>query len=70
MQFGDVTTLTLLISGNQDQAIGRKAVEDEAAFMKGPYKFVELDAGHWLIQEKAAEVIAEISAQLKANSLR
>ncbi|MEP6871534.1 MAG: alpha/beta fold hydrolase [Anaerolineaceae bacterium] len=70
VQFGDVTTPTLLIWGNQDQAIGRRGVEDAAAFMKGPYKFVELDAGHWLIQEKTAEIIAEVTAHLKAYPLR
>ncbi|MEP7216148.1 MAG: alpha/beta fold hydrolase [Anaerolineaceae bacterium] len=69
-RFGDVTTPTVLIWGNQDSAIGRKGVEDAAAYMKGPYKFVELDAGHWLIQEKPTEVIAEIISHLKANSLR
>ena len=70
VQFGDVTTPTLLVWGNQDQAIGRKGVEDAAAYMKGPYKFVELDAGHWLIQEKPDEVIAELTGHLKANRLR
>lgn len=69
MQFGEVTTPTVLIWGNQDTAIGRKGVDDAAAYMKGPYKFVELDAGHWLIQEKPAEVIAEVAAHLKANAL-
>ncbi|MEO6043787.1 MAG: alpha/beta hydrolase [Tepidiformaceae bacterium] len=70
VQFGDVTTPTLLVWGNQDQAIGRKGVEDAAAYMKGPYRFVELDAGHWLIQEKPDEVIAEVTGHLKANRLR
>ena len=70
VQFGDVTTPTLLVWGNRDQAIGRKGVEDAAAYMKGPYKFVELDAGHWLIQEKPDEVIAELTGHLKANRLR
>ena len=70
VRFGDVTTPTLLVWGNQDQAIGRKGVEDAAAYMKGPYKFVELDAGHWLIQEKPDEGIAEVTGHLKANRLR
>ena len=70
VQFGDVTTPTLLVWGNRDQAIGRKGVEDAAAYMKGPYKFVELDAGHWLIQEKPDKVIAEVTGHLKANALR
>lgn len=70
VQFGEVTTPSLLIWGNRDQAIGRKGVEDAAAYMKGPYTFVELDAGHWLIQEKPGEVIAAVTRHLKANPLR
>lgn len=66
-KFGDVYTPTLLIWGNQDTAIGRKGVEDAAAYMKGPYRFVEMDAGHWLIQVKTAEVTAEVLAHLNAN---
>ena len=36
----------------QDRAIGRTGVEKGEQYMKGPYRFVELDAGHWLIQEE------------------
>lgn len=49
---GDIHTPTLFIWGNGDQAIGRRSTELAADFMKGDYKFIELDAGHWLIQEK------------------
>jgi pimeloyl-ACP methyl ester carboxylesterase len=38
--------------------------------MKGPYRFVELDAGHWLIQEAPGRVTEEILAHLRANPLR
>jgi pimeloyl-ACP methyl ester carboxylesterase len=65
--FGDVTTPTLLVWGNHDSAIGRVGVEAAARYMKGPYAFVELDAGHWLIQEKFAEVSEAILGHLRAN---
>jgi pimeloyl-ACP methyl ester carboxylesterase len=65
--FGDVTTPTLFIWGNGDTAIGRVGVEAGHAFMKGPYRFVELDAGHWLMQEQPARVIDETVAHLAAN---
>jgi pimeloyl-ACP methyl ester carboxylesterase len=62
-----VTTPTLFIWGNKDQAIGRKAAEANAPYMKAPYTFIELDAGHWLIQEEAAKVTAAILAHLAEN---
>ncbi|MGE5595621.1 MAG: alpha/beta fold hydrolase [Hyphomicrobiales bacterium] len=67
--FGDVHLPTLLIWGNGDQAIGRKGVEDGAQFMKGYYRFVELDAGHWLTQEKPDEVRDEIIAHLQKHPI-
>ncbi len=68
--FGDVRTPTLLVWGSQDSAIGRVGVDAGAKYMKGPYTFVELDAGHWLIQEKFAEVSEAILGHLRANRLR
>jgi pimeloyl-ACP methyl ester carboxylesterase len=67
--FGDVTTPTLLIWGNQDQAIGRVGVEAGHKFMKGPYSFVELDAGHWLIQEQPQRVIDSVLTHIRANPM-
>jgi len=67
--FGPVVTPTLLIWGNRDMAIGRVAVEGGARFMTGPYRFVELDAGHWLIQEEAERVGNEILAHLRGNRI-
>ena len=67
--FAEVTTPTLFIWGNQDGAIGRTGVEAGHALMKGPYKFVELDAGHWLIQEQPARVIDEVVGHLRANAI-
>ena len=70
VRFGDVITPTLLIWGNQDTAIGRAGVEAGHAFMKGPYTFVELDAGHWLIQESAQRVTAGVLDHIRANPIR
>lgn len=69
VNFGDVTTPTLLIWGNADTAIGRVGVDAGHKFMKGPYTFVELDAGHWLIQEQFERVSDAILTQIQANSL-
>jgi len=69
VRFGLVHTPTLLIWGNRDQAIGRAAVEAAAAYMAGPYRFVELDAGHWLVQEAGERVTEEIRRHLRQNPI-
>ena len=62
---GQISVPTLLIWGNQDQAIGRPGVTATPPLMDGPYRLVELDAGHWLIQEAEADVLRETLAHLK-----
>ena len=69
-RFGAVQHPTLLIWGNQDMAIGRTAVERAAQYMKGPYRLVELNAGHWLVQEAPERVHDEILRHLRANPLQ
>ena len=66
----EVTTPTLTIWGNQDQAVGRATTLTHNNFMKGPNKWLELDAGHWLVQEKLDTVSSEILAHLKAHPAR
>jgi hypothetical protein len=48
-------------------AIGRNAVTAAAEHMKGPYTFVELDAGHWLVQEQPERVTSDVIAHLRAH---
>ena len=67
--FGPVSHPTLLIWGNRDIAIGRAAVERTRQYMKGPYRLVELDAGHWLIQEEPDRVHHEILGHLRSNRI-
>jgi surfactin synthase thioesterase subunit len=58
-----------MIWGNQDQSVGRSQVEAGAKYVKGPYKFVELDAGHWLIQDEESRVTSEILEHIKSNPI-
>lgn len=62
---GRVSVPTLLIWGNQDQAIGRPGVTATPPLMDGPYRLLELDAGHWLIQEAEADVLRETLAHIE-----
>ena len=64
---GSVTVPTLLIWGNQDQAIGRPGVDATPPLMAGPYRLLELDAGHWLIQEATDVVLRETLGHIEAH---
>ncbi len=68
-KFGQVQHPTLLIWGNQDMAVGRVAVEQTAQYMKGPFRLVELNAGHWLAQEEPERIHDEILPHLQANHM-
>jgi pimeloyl-ACP methyl ester carboxylesterase len=65
----DVKTPSLTIWGNRDPAVGSAATRLEKAMMKGPYRFVELDAGHRLAHERRADVIGELLAHFRAFPL-
>lgn len=63
----EVETPTLTIWGNQDQAVGRSTTLKHNDFMKGYNRFVELDAGHWLVQEKFDDVLRETLEHLRKH---
>jgi pimeloyl-ACP methyl ester carboxylesterase len=53
----NITSPTTLLWGDEDPALGRRAVEATAARVGGPYELVVLEgAGHWLQFERPAEV--------------
>jgi len=52
-----ITTPTVLLWGDEDPALGRRAVEATARHVEGPYRLEILEgAGHWLQFERPAEV--------------
>jgi pimeloyl-ACP methyl ester carboxylesterase len=57
---------TSYLWGRYDWALGRTAAEATAEFVAGPYRFVELDGGHWLPETRALEVAAAIVEQATA----
>ena len=67
--FGPVSTPTLLLWGKDDVAIRPMSVDGAAKYMTGPYRRVDLDAGHWLVQEQPEQVTDEILRHLKENPL-
>ena len=62
-----VATPTLTIWGNQDQAVGRSTTLTHNQWMTGDNRFVELDAGHWLVQEQFDDVLREVLNHLRAH---
>ncbi len=54
----DIVTPTLFMWGNNDPSAGRFGVEAQAKYMNGPYREIELDGGHWLLEDHA-EVMTE-----------
>lgn len=57
-----VTVPTTYVWGNEDQALGRHAAELTEEFVQAQYRFVELDEGHWLVEntpELSARAILE-----------
>lgn len=69
-EVGPLDTPTLTIWGNQDAYLRRTAIERAADLMTGPYRLVELDAGHWLVQERPVEVRDEVLRHLREWRMR
>jgi pimeloyl-ACP methyl ester carboxylesterase len=58
---GPITMPTVLLWGDQDPALGRRAAEATAHHVEGRYRLEVLeDAGHWLQFERPREVSAAL----------
>ena len=55
-----VSMPTLYIWGTADASVGRRAAELTAEFVRGPYKFVELDGGGHFIVDQFPDRIAQL----------
>lgn len=64
-RIGDIHTPTLFIWGKHDEAIGEAAATGTEKFMKGPYTFLPVEGGHWLIQTNYTDLKPAILNHLK-----
>ena len=64
---GEIDVPTLFIWGNKDIALGKAGVNGTPQFMKNDYQFVELDAGHWLIQTQYEKIKTSIMEFIDQN---
>jgi pimeloyl-ACP methyl ester carboxylesterase len=55
-----ITVPTTYVWGRRDPFLGRVAAERTAGFVTAPYRFVALDAGHWLPEREPAAVAAAV----------
>jgi pimeloyl-ACP methyl ester carboxylesterase len=61
---GPVEVPTTYVWGRHDVALGRAAAEGTARHVRGPYRFLELDAGHWLPETRPEEVAEAVLARI------
>lgn len=65
LPLGHIEQPTLFIWGNKDLAVGEFAAKECKNYINGPYEYVELDAGHWLMQTKYNEFEESIVNHIK-----
>ncbi|RLY93901.1 alpha/beta fold hydrolase [Kocuria tytonicola] len=63
---GIITVPTTFVWGNRDPALGRTAAEESEVYVHAPYRFLELDAGHWLPEREAATVADAIVERISS----
>lgn len=61
---GKVNVPVTFIWGAQDHALKRSGVMDTKNYVDGEYKFIEMDATHWIIQEKYQELAGNLLTHL------
>ena len=67
-KLGEIFKTTQFIWGNKDMALGRKGAELTKDYMRGEYSFIELDVGHWSIQEDYDTISSLILNFINKNS--
>jgi pimeloyl-ACP methyl ester carboxylesterase len=59
---------TTFVWGRHDPALGRVGAELTRDAVSAPYRFVELDAGHWLPQTRPVEVAAVLLDRIRTGA--
>jgi pimeloyl-ACP methyl ester carboxylesterase len=58
-----------MIWGKNDRPVGPVGVHSTERYMRGPYRLVELYAGHALMREQPERLAEEIIVHLRANPI-
>ncbi|MFV8308339.1 alpha/beta fold hydrolase [Mycobacteroides chelonae] len=68
---GQVQIPTLYVWSTDDAALGRRAAENTAKYVDGPYRFEVLDGvSHWIAAERPSETAALVLEHIKAHTNR
>jgi pimeloyl-ACP methyl ester carboxylesterase len=60
-----IRTSTLFVYGTREMWVTPDYLERQREFVAAPYQEIELDAGHWLMQEQTEAVVAAVLAHLQ-----
>lgn len=64
MSADPVRVPTTFVWGRRDPFLGRPGAERTGRLVEADYRFVEVDAGHWLPEKQARVVADEILARV------
>jgi pimeloyl-ACP methyl ester carboxylesterase len=59
---------TTYLWGRQDTALGPFGAQRTGEFVRAPYRFVALDAGHWLPECQPAVVAGEVLSRIAGTA--
>jgi pimeloyl-ACP methyl ester carboxylesterase len=62
-----ITVPTMYIWGRHDRFLGRRAAELTAKHVTGPYRFEEINAGHWILDRNPAELQRLLGQHLESH---
>lgn len=60
LEHAQIKSPTLFIWGNEDFSVSRWTIDRQENYIDGPYRLVQLDAGHWIVNDELDAVAEEI----------
>ncbi len=61
----DIHRPVLFLWGSSDPSVSPYTIEAQKKYLKGPFREVKLDAGHWLMEERTEAVVSAVLKQIR-----